>query len=1198
MRKSFYSTFIFTLTMIVASRSMNQYFKDLEVKALKEYELATEAREKNFDPKNKVEITLARNIGERIEGLVSAVQPEIKGSGVAERILELEKQFEPGDWRIAFTLIKETAQRKFVKLDEKIKLLELGARLGLAYITQGTVSAPLEGLISVKEKDRKDGKKYVAVYYAGPIRAAGGTAEALVTVLIDYARKILGYASYDPLDEEIKRYYHELELYNERISRLQYFPSEKEVEFLVKFLPVELNGSPTSKREVILYKEVGRVETPKIRGGMCLVLGEGIAQKSKKLLGGLSNCAEDFGLEHWVEALQEFIELQKKTYAGVSSEKTDASKIKPSFKYLRDAVGGRPIISFPSHPYGFRIRYGRTRVSGVESFGFNPATAFLLNKFLAIGTQLSIERPGKGCTITTCEVVRGPVVRLEDGSVLRVDSFEEYERIKNQVKKIIFLGDVLINYGAFLEHKHLLIPSPFVEEWWSLELQEALEKKSTAKGKGLKEFVDNPFKKISYQQAKQISLKQGIPLHPFHTFFWKHVPPEDLHLLVRTIDSKRVNTLEDSQLVVVFEEEFKKALESALIPHKVISGNIVFDEETSCALLDSLGFDGSFEKIKSVFDEQRTVVISDAEPLSSLEIINKTAPFEVRDVTGYTMGARMGRPEKAKMRKMKTSPHMLFPVSDQGGRLRSLNAAYDEGYVKSSFPVYFCEKCNLVTVYGVCDNCSSKTKEWRVCRVCKKYTSEEEHCNTKTSAFDTRVVDIVFLINKSLERLRRCKQNETTLGQKYCVLPPLLKGVRGTSNERHVVERLEKGVLRALNNVYVNKDGTVRMDVTELPMTHFKPCEIGTSIKKLKELGYEKDINGDELVDENQIIELKPQDVVLPACKDLGDADLSKIILNITKFLDELLEGLYSMPKYYNAKSCDDLAGVLCIALAPHTSAGTLTRIIGFSKTQGGIAHPLLHAATRRDCDGDEVGFMLLLDAFLNFSHEYLPNLRGTKNMDCPLVLALNLDTSLVDDEVYSMDRVWKYPLSFYRVTQDLPSPEAVGVEVIEKVLEKPEQYEGYGFTHPVSNFNNGVHVSSYKLLPTMADKVEKQMDTAFKVNAIDSSKVATLVIERHFIRDIKGNLRKFSQQGFRCISCNEKYRRVPILGKCASCGGDVVLTIHEGSVVKYVEQSLSLARKYDVQPYLMQSLELLKKRIESVFGKEKEKQESLSQFF
>ena len=46
---------------------------------------------------------------------------------------------------------------------------------------------------------------------------------------------------------------------------------------------------------------------------------------------------------------------------------------------------------------------------------------------------------------------------------------------------------------------------------------------------------------------------------------------------------------------------------------------------------------------------------------------------------------------------------------------------------------------------------------------------------------------------------------------------------------------------------------------------------------------------------------------------------------------------------------------------------------------------------------------------------------------------------------------------------------------------------------------------------------------------------------------------------------------------------------MHESSVIKYLDHSLNLAKKYNVTPYMKQTLELLKRRIESVFGKEKE---------
>ena len=123
-------------------------------------------------------------------------------------------------------------------------------------------------------------------------------------------------------------------------------------------------------------------------------------------------------------------------------------------------------------------------------------------------------------------------------------------------------------------------------------------------------------------------------------------------------------------------------------------------------------------------------------------------------------------------------------------------------------------------------------------------------------------------------------------------------------------------------------------------------------------------------------------------------------------------------------------------------------------------------------------------------------------------------------------------------------------------------------------------------------------MELANKIRAVDENDVARLVIERHFIRDIKGNLRKFSQQQFRCVKCNEKYRRPPLVGQCTKCGGRIIFTIAEGTIIKYMEPALSLADKYDIPVYLKQTLNLTQNMIESVFGKDPEKQEGLGRWF
>ena len=62
--------------------------------------------------------------------------------------------------------------------------------------------------------------------------------------------------------------------------------------------------------------------------------------------------------------------------------------------------------------------------------------------------------------------------------------------------------------------------------------------------------------------------------------------------------------------------------------------------------------------------------------------------------------------------------------------------------------------------------------------------------------------------------------------------------VKELINQDRIAEPFEKGLLRQKHGLTVFKDGTVRFDATNSPLTHFKPSWIGTPISKLKELGY------------------------------------------------------------------------------------------------------------------------------------------------------------------------------------------------------------------------------------------------------------------------------------------------------------------------------------------------------------------------
>jgi DNA polymerase II large subunit len=1691
---------------IAASESIKEHFNYIDEEVKTCYSIAARARDKGYDPEREVPIPLARNMAERVVGLISVAAPQVLKVGIPERIQELEKEYGLLDWRVGMIISEEVASEKFCKFSDKREAMEVGIRVGFAYLTLGIVSAPLEGFLGLKIKKRKDGKEYFALQYAGPIRAAGGTAASVSVILSDYVRTKMGYSTYDAEEKEVLRYICEVNDYHERVSNLQYHPSEEELKFMLEHLPVEVDGDPTEKFQVSNYKDLPRIETNMIRGGVALVLAEGLSQKSSKLWKRLGKWGKSMGLE-W-DWLGDFIKLKEKIHAASSAgESKEVSaetkkKVKANNTFIMDLVAGRPVLTHPLAKGGFRLRYGRNRTSGFSSSALHPATLIVLNKFIAIGTQLKMERPGKASTVTICDTLEGPIVKLEDGSVRQISNEEEAKRLFPQIIKILFLGDILFNYGDFSENGQSLVPAGYCPEWWSLEAEKAIREKYTedvAKASGemgigierVEEILGNPLTVFpTFEEAETMSRKLNIPLHPAYTTYWDILDAERLTDLKNWLEKGRVKKDETGIQKIVLpylDEEVnkrgKEILEELGIVHSVISKESVLiekDEAKTLVLVLGFSFENGWDRMNIPKEELRGK--------DALEAINKISEIKLRAKGGTFVGARMGRPEKSKMRHLTGSPQVMFPVGDEGDRLRSFQSAVQAGKVTGQFPLFYCAKCKKQTIYPRCEDCGEFCEKKYNCKVCGDL--DKDTCrHGKASSYKQMEIDIKHYFEKAKEQI----------GEK--IVPELIKGIRGTSNKDHLVENLAKGILRAKHNIYVNKDGTTRYDCTELPLTHFKPKEVRTSLGKLKMMGYHKDITGKELENDDQLLELKPQDVILPGFDSLEES-APKVLTRVANFVDDLLVNFYHLQPYYKIKKEEDLVGHLVIGLAPHISAGLIGRIIGFSETQGLITHPMYHAGMRRDCDGDEAGVMLLMDALLNFSRQFLPEKRGAKSitpetiiyyrkngeiktekigllvdkllaenkseartegdyeilslggyesvsfdsrmqkanfhmitkfvrhssppeiyeiktshgkikvtgdhsvfvtkgknieqkevrslkegeflitlgkislpseesvsfdllklidkkkifvrpapllkeslknllkekrkelkskwknsyyryasnqhkiplkfiedcdlvsevktlydrqgasvprcfkidenfvkisaylisegylregktaeitntnpeiikeindsiekltgsriivswnkregkkdcarirlpsilkelflafghlpassgkkhlpnylfslspelkekfleyyvkgdghdykkknfkliyskspylaaelsllihslgkksaihqgsralqilyseyndtdcwwplcdlttelygalrkeglvkkeiqkilsnyrknarnksasifsiksihdklnhvdnqeikkilkkiidsdlkveivrkvsktrssdkyvydlevpekqnflcgphpifahntMDAPLVLTSFLNPTEVDDQVHGIDVAWKYPLELYEAALEMKKPwevkfgkEQKKVEQLSDRLGTPMQFEGFGFTHKVENLNKGVQCSAYKILPSMKEKLFGQMDIAQKVRAVDMDDVARLVIERHFIRDIKGNLRKFSTQQFRCVKCNEKYRRPPLSGKCSACGGKLLFTITEGSIVKYLEPSLELASKYDFSPYLKQSLELIKANVDSIFGREKEKQVGLGNF-
>lgn len=1149
---------------------VEEYFTRIEKEVKESYNVAKEAKKNGYDPVADVEIPLATSLAERVIGLVSVLYPQIYDQKIVKRIAELEKEYGPLDPAVALSIAEDVAKEKFCKFTSHLEAMEAGIRIAIGYLTLGYVSSPIEGFIQLKIKKTASGEDYLAAYYSGPIRSAGGSEAAFSLVIIDYLRELFGYAKYDPTEDEVKRGVHESYMYHERITNLQYLPSEEEIEFLLKNIPIQVTGDPSEKTEVYGYKNLPRIETNFLRSGFCLTLNEGLAQKAPKTLGRIAKLRQKgFKLSGW-GWLDNFVKLQKKL------KESKASSSREGATYIQDLVAGRPVFSHPSESGALRLRYGRARNTGYSTLALHPATMAVTNDFIAVGTQLKIEKPTKGCTVAACDSIDGPIVKLSDGSIKYITDIEEARKLYPLISEIIYLGDILVPYGDFLNRNHLLEKQGYVEQYWLEEIKKA---------GGTSELIPE------FDKAVSLSREFGVSLHPRYIYYWREISYEDLLYLIDLIAH---GVVKEGSLILPYtqidRERFakgKRALEKIGCEHRVFIESIVLNKKDTKSLLFNLGIvnyesletevDKISENIKSLIENKNKV----------LDIVNKICPLQVRDKSGTFVGARMGRPEKAKLRKLIGNPHGLFPVGEEGGRFRSFQSALENTKVKADFPIYYCSDCKQETIYPRCEQCFAFCRKMFYCSECMENLSEK--CEKHGLGAESR--------EKSIDIKHYFEQARKKVGLRMEDINVVVKGVKGTSNKDHSCEYLGKGILRAKYNLNVNKDGTIRYDMTEMPITHFKPFEIGTSVQKLRELGYETDIHGEKLEREDQILEIFPHDVILPSCPDTPDERADNVFLNVTKFIDEELEKIYGAPKYFKAINREDLAGILVACMSPHTSASAVGRLIGFSKIQALLASPYIHAAMRRDCDGDEAAVMLLMDLLLNFSRKFIPSHRGG-TQDAPLVLNARIKANEVDDMIFDVDVTKYIPLELYEAAERHAHPSEVKMEQVKARLGTGREFQDLNYSYETSDINKAPLCSSYKTLPTMQEKVDAMMLLSTKLRAVDVTDVSRLIIERHFIRDTRGNLRKFSQQAFRCSTCNEIYRRPPLAGKCTKCGGRLIFTISEGSILKYMQPALDLARKYNVSPYLLESLELTEMYIQSIFGKEKEKQESIDKWF
>ncbi|MEM3586482.1 MAG: hypothetical protein QXO71_04090, partial [Candidatus Jordarchaeaceae archaeon] len=190
--------------MTNASKEMQEYFKTIETSFDNLYNIVREARSRRFDPSIEPEILTAKDVAARVEGLIGL-------KGVAERIRELSTKMTRDE--VAFKIAEEVVYRTIGNLNNDEEVADKAIRLALALLTEGVTAAPIEGIADIKIKRNPDNTEYLAIYFAGPIRSAGGTEQAKTVLVADFVRRLLHLDRYKPTDDEIERFVEEIDLY-------------------------------------------------------------------------------------------------------------------------------------------------------------------------------------------------------------------------------------------------------------------------------------------------------------------------------------------------------------------------------------------------------------------------------------------------------------------------------------------------------------------------------------------------------------------------------------------------------------------------------------------------------------------------------------------------------------------------------------------------------------------------------------------------------------------------------------------------------------------------------------------------------------------------------------------------------------------------------------------------------------------------
>ncbi|MGH9920169.1 MAG: DNA polymerase II large subunit, partial [Nitrososphaerales archaeon] len=516
-----------------------------------------------------------------------------------------------------------------------------------------------------------------------------------------------------------------------------------DIRWAISNLPVEIDGVETDPVEVVVHRHLKRVSTDRVRGGALRVLNDGIIGRAHKI----GKVLKELNISGW--------EWSANLKGGTKESATETTKASAHFE---EVISGRAVLSAPNTRGGLRIRYGRSLNTGLSTLGIHPAVATLLDDPVVAGTQVKVDIPGKAGTIAFVDSIEGPTVLLKDGSVRRVNSVLEAEKLHDNVIRILDMGDALISFGDFLENNKPFAPSPYVQEWWIQDFGRAIKVDgrreallSMMPATRLDEIIANS----TPTPAESINISRilGIPLNPYYSPRFDRLLPTEL---IALRDSMRYEGRDMSVEITSHHTEI--LLQKLLIPYVRLKDSALIDPDWSTVLAELLKPD---QNLPSTPYE------------SSLELVKGISGITVGKQTTATVGVRVGRPEKAMLRHLKPPVHVLFPVGYAGGTTRDLLVASKKGYISADVVNLICPSCAKRRLSSRCHDCSEGTIPFLSCPRCGQILKEDTrmcpNCRVEGTTHSNYEFDLKLGMDSALEKV-------------HGLTAKPIKGVRGLSS--------------------------------------------------------------------------------------------------------------------------------------------------------------------------------------------------------------------------------------------------------------------------------------------------------------------------------------------------------------------------------------------------------------------------------